>query len=118
VAGREIVAAVKSLELSGEQKGERELAVGVGISTGRAFVGNVETKDRLIYTAIGDTVNLASRLQSMTRQLDAAIAIDATTRTGAGDAATGFEHRGETPVRGRREAADVWVLPLDRPEIA
>jgi class 3 adenylate cyclase len=112
-AGREIVAAVKSLELSAEQKGDRDLAVGVGIATGNAFVGNVETKDRLIYTAIGDTVNLASRLQSMTRQLDAAIAIDANTRDGAGEAARGFEHRGETPVRGRKEAADVWVLPID-----
>jgi adenylate cyclase len=112
-AGREIVRAVQSLELSAEQRGERELAVGVGIATGRAFVGNVETQDRLIYTAIGDTVNLASRLQSMTRQLDAAIAIDAKTRAAAGAAAQGFEHRGETPVRGRRESADVWVLPFN-----
>jgi class 3 adenylate cyclase len=114
-AGRRIVAAIDSLELSAEQRGERALAVGVGIATGPAFVGNVETEDRLIYTAIGDTVNLASRLQSMTRQLDAAIAIDANTHHAAGDAAHGFEHRGETPVRGRREAADVWVLPLAAP---
>jgi class 3 adenylate cyclase len=112
LAGCEVVTAVAGLELSAEQKGERALAVGVGIATGRAFVGNVETKDRLIYTAIGDTVNLASRLQSMTRDLEAAIAIDTKTREEAGTAADAFEHRGAKPVRGRRESADVWILPL------
>src|SRR5262249_41647109 len=96
--GCEIVAAVDGLELSAEQKGERALAVGVGIATGRAVVGNVETKDRLIYTAIGDTVNLASRLQSMTRDLDAAIAIDARTREGGC-------RRGDVPAQRRETRA-------------
>ena len=53
--------------------------MGVGIGTGRAFVGNIQSSDRLIWTVIGETVNLAARLQSMTRELDAAVAINDTT---------------------------------------
>jgi class 3 adenylate cyclase len=110
-AGREIVTAVRHLDLGTHARADQPIAVGVGVATGPAFVGNVETKDRLIYTAIGDTVNLASRLQALTRQFDASIAIDATTHAQAGDAAVDFAPRGSTPVRGRREAAEVWVLP-------
>jgi hypothetical protein len=40
------------------------LSVGVGIGTGPAFVGNIQSSDRFIWTVIGDTVNLAARLQS------------------------------------------------------
>ena len=47
------------------------LSVGVGISTGPAFVGNIQSSDRLIWTVIGDTVNRAARLQALTSELDA-----------------------------------------------
>jgi class 3 adenylate cyclase len=43
------------------------LAVGVGIATGMAFVGNLRAADRLIWSAIGNPMNLAARLQALTR---------------------------------------------------
>lgn len=109
-AGCAIVTEIDRLELGG---GNRAIQVGVGIATGRVFIGNVETKERLIYTAIGDTVNVASRLQGQTRALEAAVAIDGETFAEAGDAALGFEPRGEVPIRGRKEAVAVYALPLD-----
>jgi class 3 adenylate cyclase len=107
-AAREIVVSARRLD-GGEAAGA---AVGVGIATGPVFVGNIRTSDRLIYTALGDTVNLASRLQALTRELAAAIAIDGATFGEAGEGAAPFEARGPVPIRGRREAVEVWVLPL------
>ncbi len=110
-AGCAIVTQIEERSLGG---GNRAIQVGVGIATGRVFVGNVETKERLIYTAIGDTVNVASRLQGQTRDLEAAVAIDGPTYDAAGqDATTGFEPRGHVPIRGRREQVSVYALPLD-----
>jgi class 3 adenylate cyclase len=106
-AGREIVAAVGSLRVDGAQ-----LSVGVGIATGEAFVGNIRAVDRMIWSAIGNTTNLAARLQSLTRELDAAVVIDSTTWERAQAAAAGFDERPAVPIRGRRETQDVYALPL------
>jgi len=84
----EIVVTVKNLHLG--DPGADPIQVSVGIASGDAFVGNVRSADRLIYTAIGDTANLAARIENLTRRLGAAIAIDGTTRAAAGDAAAAF----------------------------
>ena len=88
------------------------ISVGVGVASGRAFVGNVRTNDRLVYTAVGDVVNLASRIERLTRELDAAVAIDAHTHRGAGAAAARFARHAAVPIRGRAEPVDVYALPL------
>jgi adenylate cyclase len=107
--GRDIVAAVRGLRLG--DPGSPAIGVSVGIATGVAFVGNVRAADRFIYTAIGDVPNLASRLEGLTRKLDASVAIDGATQAGAGDAAAGFQHHGPTLVRGRSRVVDVYFLP-------
>ncbi len=56
-----------------------ELAIGAGVNTGYAMVGNTGTGDRPDYTAIGDTVNAAFRLESSTKQMPEDIAIGADT---------------------------------------
>jgi adenylate cyclase len=88
------------------------LAVGIGIATGPAFVGNVHAADRLIWTAIGSTINLAARLQSLTRDLGAAIVVDVATWRAGGAAVKGFVSHQGVPIRGLREAQDLSVLPL------
>ncbi|GBF78955.1 adenylate/guanylate cyclase domain-containing protein [Aphanothece sacrum] len=52
-----------------------ELAIGVGINTGYAMVGNTGSGDHPDYTAIGDTVNAAFRLESATKELGLDIAV-------------------------------------------
>ena len=96
----------------GDSGGE-PLSVGVGIATGPAFVGNIRAADRMIWSAIGNTTNLAARMEALTRDLDASVVVDHTTWSAAGTARRGFEVRPETPIRGLARPQDVWALPLD-----
>jgi class 3 adenylate cyclase len=107
-SARAIVAAVATVG----EPGEPPIAVGCGIATGAAFVGNVRAVDRWIWTAIGATTNLAARLQALTRELEAAVVVDTPTWERAGTAGRGFERRDQVAIRGRRERVDVHVLPL------
>lgn len=79
-AARDAVAAVEPL--AREHAGPA-LAVGVGVATGWACVGSVTGHDREIWTVLGNSTNLAARLQALTRELAASIAIDDRTRAAA-----------------------------------
>jgi class 3 adenylate cyclase len=106
-AAREVIRAVGGL-------GDAEpIAVGVGIATGDAYVGNIQAADRLIWTALGNTTNLAARLQALTRELEAEIIIDSETAEAASEATRGFVSRTGLRIRGRSEPRNVYVLPLD-----
>jgi adenylate cyclase len=87
-------------------------AAGVGVATGSAFVGSIRSTDRLIWSAVGSTTNLASRLQSMTRELYASIAIDETTRERAGYVCADFVRHADVEIRGRTGRFDVFALQL------
>jgi class 3 adenylate cyclase len=106
---------VKALEGLDAGAGAPRISVGVGIATGEAYVGDIRSADRMIWSAVGNTTNLAARLQQLTRDWNAAIVIDARTREAAGAAAERFEPRGHTTIRGRRQEEVLYVLPLPAP---
>jgi len=54
---------------------------GIGIHTGEVVAANIGTPDRLSYLLVGDTVNLASRLQSLTKEMGTEIILSAATRS-------------------------------------
>jgi class 3 adenylate cyclase len=108
----EIVAAMAELPALAATN-QPTLSVGVGIGTGPAFVGNIQSSDRFIWTVIGNTVNLAARLQSLTRELDAAVAIDDTTFRRAGhETCAAFVRHADLSIRGRAQPETVHALPL------
>lgn len=68
-----------TMELNNSYPLPLPLRVGAGINTGYAMVGNTGSKDRPDYTALGDTVNAAFRLESSTKQIGMDIALGETT---------------------------------------
>jgi hypothetical protein len=66
--------------------------------------------DRLIWTALGTTTNLAARLQALTRELDAPLVIDAATFSALGTWAADFELHPAVSLRGLRQSEDVYAL--------
>ncbi len=55
---------VKQLQAKWLDEGKPKIEIGIGISTGEAFVGDIGSEERLEYTVIGDTVNTASRIEN------------------------------------------------------
>ncbi len=66
-AAEEIVSWLELGNVSWKEKYDVEIALAIGIHSGEAVVGNVGSSTRMTYTAIGDTVNLAARLESIAR---------------------------------------------------
>ena len=74
-ASLDILEGVEDLNRKFEAAGSERIRVGIGIHQGDAVVGNIGSPDRMEYTAIGDTVNTADRIESLTRKLGANILI-------------------------------------------
>ncbi len=89
--------------------GKPEIRIGIGIASGDMVAGYAGTNERATYTCIGDTVNLAARLEAHTKVAQRAILTDGATRAGLGD---GFavEALGVVPIRGKAAAVDVFAV--------
>jgi class 3 adenylate cyclase len=92
-----------------EAQGKVPLSVGIGINTGWAIVGNIGSPARMGYTAIGDTVNIASRLQDLTKEHRAELLISHTTFEEIDDLFEA-ERIGLVPVKGRTEPVGIYKV--------
>lgn len=108
-AALDMVAAQEGLKRRLAAAGRPVFDVGIGLHAGVAVVGTVGSEKRLDYTAIGDVVNLASRVEGLTRDFGARIVVTSELAALAG---AGFEYRplGTVTVKGR--SAPVEVLEL------
>jgi adenylate cyclase len=88
--------------------------IGVGLNSGPFMAGNVGSEKRLEYTAMGDTINTASRLEGSTKNVDYYFLMADSTREALVEPVEDVVEVGEVDVRGRHGRITVWSIEAAR----
>lgn len=109
LAAVEIIDAINKMNEKWRQQGNEIFATRIGINTGVSLVGNFGSSDRFNYTAIGDNVNLASRLEGLNKMYETEIIVSESTAKAAG-AEFIFRPLDLVAVKGRHGSVKVFQL--------
>ena len=112
---RDMAAEIASWNEQRKELGEPPLRAGIGLHFGPVVLGDIGDERRLEFAVIGDTVNVASRLEAMTRELDVDVIVsnDVIARArqgGAGAIFEGLVEGAEAVVPGRNDPIAIWTL--------
>jgi adenylate cyclase len=105
-AAREMLAAMAHIN----RETNWPLRIGIGIHFGEVVAGNIGSPRRKEYTVIGDTVNFASRLETLNKQFGSQLLISASVREALGRDGDDAVSLGEVAVRGYEQPITVWQL--------
>jgi adenylate cyclase len=105
-AAREMLAAMDAINAGSNWP----LRVGIGIHFGEVVAGNIGSPRRKEYTVIGDTVNLASRLEALNKEYDTQLLVSDAVRAALGDDGRDAVPLGEVAIRGYDRPMAVWQL--------
>jgi adenylate cyclase len=104
-----------ALEAEVQRRSHEPLRMGIGINSGTCLVGNLGSQQRFNYSAIGDDVNLASRMEGLSKEYGVDILVGRATRTLIDDFAV--LPLGLAAVKGKAESSEVFAL-LSGPDFA
>ena len=106
-AAMDILEATAAINKKYKDRYQKEIAVGIGINCGDAIVGNIGSVMRMDYTAIGDTVNIASRLESKAKP--GQILVSESVVTALGEKAN-VEFLGDLSLKGKSKTVSTYEL--------
>jgi adenylate cyclase len=109
-AALEMIARLKEMQNKWRAEGRPVLDIGVGLCTGVASVGNMGSALRYGYTALGDTVNLSSRLEGLNKEYGTHILLSETTYAEAGDPLLIFRELDLIRVKGKLQPITLYEL--------
>ena len=108
-AALDMIEMIELLNLERTAAAKTPIRIGIGIASGEMVAGYTGTQTRATYTCIGDTVNLAARLEAHTKLAQRGVLIDADTRAAIGDALP-VEPLGPVLFKGKAVAVEVFAL--------
>jgi adenylate cyclase len=111
-AARQMVDLIRLFNEEQAAQGKVQIQIGVGIASGKVVAGYTGTQHRATYTCVGDTVNVAARLESHTKELKRPILIDENTRLGLEDGIT-VEAQGEVTIKGKTLPVKVYAVSAE-----
>ncbi|HKZ86474.1 MAG TPA: adenylate/guanylate cyclase domain-containing protein [Anaerolineae bacterium] len=113
-AALEMVSLVELFNRERAAQGKVQIRIGIGIASGQMIAGYAGTQHRATYTCVGDTVNVASRLEAHTKVVGQPILIDDNTRQRLSVDLL-VEEQGPVQVRGKTMAVRVYSVPAGQP---
>lgn len=116
-AALNMIGRLSELNAQWKAAGYPAVEAGVGINTGEAVVGNMGAELRFDYTAIGDTVNLSSRLEGLTKVYSAKVIVSEETKLAAGDGFL-FRELDMVRVKGKKGVTAIHELMGEAPASA